>query len=248
VVFSADTPLRLVRCRGCGTVYRNPTERGRELKLIYSRSAPLETQRALHASQRDSMRSLARRLSAAMGDSRKRRVLEVGSYVGAFLAAADDVGLRAEGLDINRDTNVFVRSRGCTVHDGELTTHAPPHPYDAIAIWNTFDQLADPRAVIHAAARVVRSRGTLAIRVPNGAFYARWRGSLRSRTRRARRFAAALLAQNNLLGFPYRFGFTPSSLVRLIEEGGFAVRLVFGDVLRPRTNGHGRGRESRSAH
>jgi len=41
------------------------------------------------------------------------------------------------------------------------------------------------------------------------------------------------LAHNNLLGFPYRYGFTPSSLTRMVRRLGFDVIHVTGDVLVP---------------
>jgi hypothetical protein len=42
-----------------------------------------------------------------------------------------------------------------------------------------------------------------------------------------------MLAQNNLLTFPYRWGFTPPSLTRLLSDQGFAVKRIRGDVLVP---------------
>src|SRR6476469_10217805 len=40
VAFSQDPPLRLVRCRECGLIYRNPVERPHELNEIYARETP----------------------------------------------------------------------------------------------------------------------------------------------------------------------------------------------------------------
>jgi hypothetical protein len=40
-----------------------------------------------------------------------------------------------------------------------------------------------------------------------------------------------LLAHNNLLGFPYRHGFTPRSLSRLLADAGFRTIAVVGDTL-----------------
>jgi len=40
VAFSEHPPLRLVRCRECGLVYRNPVERLHELEAIYARETP----------------------------------------------------------------------------------------------------------------------------------------------------------------------------------------------------------------
>jgi hypothetical protein len=50
---------------------------------------------------------------------------------------------------------------------------------------------------------------------------------------RRRRSRWALLAQNNLLSFPYRWGFTPKSLARLLRDHGFSIRHFRADVLVP---------------
>ena len=70
----------------------------------------------------------------------------------------------------------------------------------------------------------------LAVRVPNGACYAAFRPLLNTRLAA---IAREWLAQNNLLGFPYRYGFTPSAATRLVERMGMRVEHVVGDVLVP---------------
>ena len=72
--------------------------------------------------------------------------------------------------------------------------------------------------------------GMLAVRVPNGACYAAMRPLLSTTLAPV---ARQWLAQNNLLAFPYRFGFTPGSTTRLVERLGFRVERVLGDVLVP---------------
>ena len=230
VAFSEHPPFRLVECARCGLVYRNPIERPRELESIYAESAPArELLQALHDTQLPAYRAQARRLVEVLG--RRGSGLEVGSYVGAFLAAAREVGLHVEGLDVNADVNCFTRSLGFTVHDGELASFAGDRAVDAVAIWNTFDQLADPRAAANAAWKLLRPNGVLAVRVPNGEFYA----ALRRRAGRplSGGFARLALAHNNLLTFPYRYGFTVRSLTALLERVGFTVERVEGDVLVP---------------
>jgi SAM-dependent methyltransferase len=232
VAFSEPPPLRLVRCNECGLLYRNPVERPRELTEMYARStSTLDVLRALHDTQLRASRVQARELRRALG--RPGTGLEVGSYVGAFLDAARGEGLQVEGLDINADANAFTRSMGFTAHDGELTSFTTDRTFDAVAIWNTFDQLADPRGAVHAAHRLIRSGGVLALRVPNGAFYAAVRRMLMRGSRVGRAVARAVLAQNNLLTFPYRWGFTPRALSRLLSEHGFVVERIRGDVLVP---------------
>lgn len=230
VAFSEHPPYRLVECTRCGLVYRNPIERARELEEIYAGAAPdTNLLRALHETQREAYRVQADRLLRALG--RRGSGIEVGSYVGAFLAAARAVGLQMEGLDVNAAVNGFTRSLGFTVHDGDLESFHADRQVDAVAIWNTFDQLPDPRAALHAAWRLLRPGGVLALRVPNGEFYRHWRQALSHRF--SGRLARLLLAHNNLLTFPYRYGFTVRSLTLLLEDVGFSTKQVVGDVLVP---------------
>jgi 2-polyprenyl-3-methyl-5-hydroxy-6-metoxy-1,4-benzoquinol methylase len=232
VAFSEPPPLRLVQCVECGLLYRNPVERIEELTEIYARTTPSpDVLRSLHETQLAAVRTQARELRETLG--RGGSGLEVGSYVGAFLEVARDEGLNVEGLDINPEVNEFTRSLGFVVHDGELAMFAPGRVFDAIAIWNTFDQLADPRAAVHAARGLLSESGILAVRVPNGEFYARLREQMMNGSKVTRAAARAVLAQNNLLTFPYRWGFTPDSLRRLVEEAGFAIDHFRGDVLVP---------------
>src|SRR5262249_32612421 len=125
----------------------------------------------------------------------------------------------------------FTRSLGLAVHDGDLASFDTDRRYDAVAIWNTFDQLADPHAAAHRAWQLLRPGGVFAVRVPNGAFYAALRRA--AERGRAAAFARLALAHNNLLGFPYRYGFTVRALEALLGRVGFAIRAVIGDVLVP---------------
>ena len=228
VAFSEHPALRIVRCRDCGLVYRNPVERARELTEIYARDATHpDVLRALHETQLAAQGAQAKRLRRVLG--RSGSGLEVGSYVGAFLRAAQAEGLQMEGLDVNPGVNAFTRSLGFTVHDGDLTSFDTTRRFDAIAVWNTFDQLAEPRRTLSAAHTLLRPGGVLALRVPNGAVYA----ALRQRLAHGSTSARTIMALNNLLGFPYRTGFSPESLTRLLGETGFDVIDVRGDVLVP---------------
>ena len=223
VAFSQPPPWRVVRCDECGLVYRNPAEKRAALCAVYRDEQPTrDSLLALHRAQTHTYETQARRLRRVLG--RRGTGLEVGSYVGAFLSAARKYGWQFEGLDVNATTSAFTRSLGFAVHDGDIEHFRPRRGYDVVAIWNTFDQLPDPRAAVRAAARLLVPGGVLAIRVPNGECYAKWR---------ERPGGTQLLAQNNLLTFPYRFGFTPSALARLLRDVGFELERIIRDVLVP---------------
>jgi 2-polyprenyl-3-methyl-5-hydroxy-6-metoxy-1,4-benzoquinol methylase len=218
--FSQHPPLRLARCSGCGTLYRDPCESAHELRETYTlEQADAHVYAALLRAQQSTYRKQARRLTRVLG--RAGNGLELGSYVGGFLAAARDSGWNMLGVDVNDSAIAFARGRGLAVRAGTLED-APPGPFDAIAIWNCFDQVPEPRATLRAARARLHAGGVLALRVPNGACYAR-----------VRRIAIArsFLAWNNLLAFPYRQGFTPDSLRLLLEAEGYRVESLHGDTL-----------------
>ena len=229
VAFSQRTPLRVVQCTECGFVYRNPIERPVELEEIYAVEAPTQAvMQALHETQRSAYAAQARRLTDVAG--RSGTGIEVGSYVGAFLAAARDAGWQMTGVDVNACTNAFTRGLGFEVHDGTIESFDDDRRADAIVIWNCIDQLADPASAIRAARAHLVAGGLLALRAPNGACYAAVRPLLGGPFGA---LARGWLAQNNLLGFPYRYGFTIHSMTLLLERLGFEVVQSIGDVLVP---------------
>jgi hypothetical protein len=229
VAFSQRAPLRLVRCDDCGLVYRNPVERAAEVAEIYEEEGLDEkVLRALHDTQRPAYDAQSARLTEIFG--RRGTGIEVGSYVGAFLAAARDAGWGFAGVDVNAQTNDFTRSLGFQVDDGTIESLDADRRADVVAIWNCLDQLADPASAVRSARSHLASGGMLAVRVPNGACYAAFRPLLRSPLAG---LAREWLAQNNLLGFPYRYGFTPTALTQLVERNGMRVEQVVGDVLVP---------------
>jgi SAM-dependent methyltransferase len=227
VVFSQDPPLRLARCSDCGTVYRNPREDAEGVVDAYATEHPdLAAMRDLFRVQRRDYRAQARRLTRAAG--RPGTGLEVGSYVGGFLSAAADQGWAFEGVDVNAGSVEFARRQGLRATLGRLEEMTIDRSYSAVAIWNCFDQLPDPRDTVRRARRLLVPGGLLVLRVPNGAFYCRWR---RRSERSGGYLARAVLAHNNLMGFPYRHGFTPASLSKLLRRSGFEPVRVFGDTL-----------------
>src|SRR5437667_2541397 len=172
IVFTNDYAARLVVCTTCGTVTRDPRFAPMEAEHAYAVDhydpAWLE---AAYRSYRTAYRARMPALIGRIGGS--ACVLEVGSYVGGFLAAARDCGLNAQGVDVGLQVGEFARAHGLRVHTGSLeSAHFDAHQFDAVCIWNCFDQLPYPREELFEIYRVLRPGGWLSLRVPNGAFVA----------------------------------------------------------------------------
>lgn len=150
-------------------------------------------------------------------------VLEVGSHLGAFLQTAEEWGWRPTGLDIGAATSEFARRQGGTVKRISLEDYSPRlRKSEAIFIWNCFEQVEDPGALLRRARSMLDRHGLLVVRAPNAEFYLR---------ERERRGARRSLGYNNLLGFPYRFGYSRESLGRVLGKAGFIPVSVYNSGL-----------------
>jgi SAM-dependent methyltransferase len=232
--FTQKDAASLLGCGDCGLLLRSPRPSADSTVRTYADDRYPEDRLAeMIASQVSLHRRKAPVLRRLMGIGAPR-VIEVGSFVGGFLEVARTAGWSAVGVDPNRQLAESCRARGLQVVEGTLPAYAQTGNgarVDLIAIWNTFDQLADPRPDLAIAARLLRPGGILAVRVPNGVAF-RALHALRDRSRGpGRRFFEACLAWNNLLSFPYLHGYGLVSLERLIPCYGFHRVLAQGDVL-----------------
>lgn len=222
-IFSQNPPLQVVACKKCGLVFRNPREREEEVLETYQQEEPSqEAFASLFQQQLEFYKPRAAKLTRLAG--RAGSVLEVGSYVGGFLRAAEEAGWNARGIDVNRSASEFARQQGCRVDEHALQEFDTKEKFDAVALWNLFDQLPDPHAAIEHVNHLLAAGGLIAMRVPNGTFYAYARRYLRFPGR-------AMLAWNNLASFPYRHGFTAKSLDRLLTEYGYEIVASEADTL-----------------
>ncbi len=162
------------------------------------------------------------------------RILEVGSHYGAFLQTAAEWGWRAEGIDVGRDTSSFARAKGFTVYDCELQDCGfADDSIDGVFIWNCFEQIEDPKPLLTACARILKSNGLLVLRTPNAAFYMLCRRLLDANVLadRERGFLEDALGYNNLLGFPYLYGYDADRLARCAAAHGFATEGMLNSEL-----------------
>ncbi len=154
------------------------------------------------------------------------RVLEIGSYTGAFLHVAAEWGWAPLGIDIGEDTARFSAAHGYPTRKAPLEQCAfDDASFDAVFIWNTFEQIEDPKALLREVQRIVR--GPIVIRIPNAVFYA----ALSAFPLDGKSPAALALAYNNLLGFPHRYGYGTRSLDLLLRAHGFVPAVHHGDAL-----------------
>ena len=162
------------------------------------------------------------------------QVLEIGSHYGAFLQVAKEWGWSAEGIDPGKDTSRFATSKGFTVHNVALEeAMLPEASFAGIFIWNCFEQMERPKQCLAVCRRALEPGGLFTIRTPNGEFYSLCEQLLGNESTGSaeKDFLLRVMGYNNLLGFPYLYGYNSEALIRLISPHGFRYEGALNSVL-----------------
>jgi SAM-dependent methyltransferase len=94
-----------------------------------------------------------------------------------------------------------------------------PRTYDAVFVWNCFEQIPDPARTLRVIRQVLRPYGTLVTRVRNADFYRKRKGQ-----------TANALAWNNLLRFPYLFRYSEWGFEYVTGFNSELVTMPFPDL------------------
>jgi len=221
-------------------ILRTPRPSSQAITTAYQRDHYGQARLAtLFAAQLRSYRSKTRTLRCWLPRNRRVRIVEIGSFVGGFLAAGQELGWEMLGVDPGTEVSAFCQERGLPIFCGTLSElQMKSHSVDGVAIWNTFDQLPDPVVTLTTVCQILQPRGILVIRVPNGECF-RWAATqLRTLPRPLAGFLRKILAWNNLLAFPYPSGYSAPTLNRLLRSYGFRRIAVQYDTLLPLADQH----------
>ncbi len=165
----------IIHCELCG--YRHavplpsPAQLEREYReTYYGDEKPTflahagEDQQWAEIAQTDRLESFERILGPG-----RRRILDVGSGPGFFLATALARGWRALGIEPSRQAAAHARSLGVTVEEGFFgaETAAKLGRFDAVNLNNVLEHVPDPIAILRAAHDALDSGGVICVNVPN---------------------------------------------------------------------------------
>jgi hypothetical protein len=234
--FTQDYATDIARCTACGFVYRREQPVPDKAAATYARDHyGSERLAALFDAQLELFRPRAARLAEMLKPGAQTPlVIEIGSFVGGFLMAAQERSWQAIGIDPGREVAEFCRSKGLSVLQTPATdAQIAPASADVVCIWNTFDQLPDTRATLATITQWLRPRGLVAIRVPSGACFATCMRWLESLPRAIAHPVRVAMAWNNLLSFPYLHGYSIATLDRLLSAFGLQ-RIAFHPSVLPR--------------
>jgi SAM-dependent methyltransferase len=212
-----EPPYTVLRCAECGTGVVTP--RAANLASIYVdgsywRSSSPRTigYGDYRAAEPLYVRTFERRLEFVLrGRPRRGKALDVGSAAGFCMQALRKLGFEAHGVEVSETIarHAIERLGFDTVHIGTLE-EAPvaEGTFDLITMWDVIEHVAEPRALLSRARKLLKRDGLLVLETQNiDSAFARALG------RRWHHFKHA----------EHIYHFTPGSLRRLLDSAGFAV-------------------------
>ena len=190
--FGIDRRLDAWRCVDCGWGFSDPVPTAEELTALYRDHYNFAGARM---SRYDSLRdaffaspaySLWTRFDSDISFHARHghgRLLEFGCNEGRNLGFYRRSGFIAEGQEINPVAVEAARSRGFTVHEGEIEAVGPDHAFDVVVLSQVLEHALDPVEMLRQAHRLLVPGGEVWVSCPNidswlarlfGAYWINW--------------------------------------------------------------------------
>jgi SAM-dependent methyltransferase len=207
----------VLRCGDCGTLWRRhamPAD-GCDGRYLHDKYGAATLQRIWARCMTEYEGDRAWLTEQGLGPG--VRILEVGTYAGAFLAFAGSLGCEAVGVDVSREAVAWAQGRGVDARLGPLRRGGcGPERFDQVWVLNCFEQVPDPDAFLAEIHAVLRDDGRLVLRTPNGAFVALAYGWPLPGLKRT-------AVANHVFGIPFLHCYTTAGIRALFARNGFSL-------------------------
>jgi SAM-dependent methyltransferase len=203
--------LAVRRCRGCGLLRTSPRLSPAAVAWVFEQHYFGDGDPSAWDARRLPVFADVLRILRRCGS---RRVFDVGTAYGHFLAWAKRHGIDGAGCDLNGAAVAYGRERlGVEVHHGRVQqVPETVGRFDAVVSIDAFYYAADPVAELLAMRRLLRPGGFILLRLRNCVTV-----PLLAALRRRRRIDRWVMPHEHL------WGFTPSSLRPLLARAGLRL-------------------------
>jgi 2-polyprenyl-3-methyl-5-hydroxy-6-metoxy-1,4-benzoquinol methylase len=233
---------RIWRCRSCGLVQVRPlpVQTGENNQAYWQVDLEDPALRKSRLGSREVYVHGLSRMAAASGETIEgKRVLDVGCGMGIFLELVREQGGVPHGIDISPEAAEITRRLGGidSIRVGEFeTSDLPAESVQVVTGWNVLEHTRSPRRWLVRAHQLLEAGGLLLVKVPNVRF-----SSIASRLTPALRklgvSPSSYLATKPPL---HLYGFSETSLRRLLEAASFEVLSVESARIRESSGRRGR--------
>jgi SAM-dependent methyltransferase len=208
-----------VACSRCRLVFRNPSPPDEQVHEFYRNGDLPSSGAGIEAYRQKLYQGLLSKLEKL--GTEHRRLLDIGSGYGGFLAIARDRGWEVSGVELSRAACDYVTERyGLPVYQGDLMeADLPSRYFDVVTMWNILDHLPNPFEQLVEVRRVLKPGGVLFVRIPNFLFQ-RINFSLGCLIDKLLPLGNAAVAHR--ISIFHLYCFTSTTLRRMLRKAGFS--------------------------
>jgi SAM-dependent methyltransferase len=217
----------LLRCKWCGVFYVHPMPETEKLKSYYKDVHREIRPEVWHQHGDFAYREIVAGLRERLG--RSGRVLDVGAGSGRLVELLREAGFSAFGVEIaaneiSPDGPIIARNIEDVPHNNQ---------FDAVVMLWVLEHLPDPASALERLHALIRPGGWIVARVPNVAFISKI-AKLKLLEKLFPQIFKRMINPASkketffeILGPPYHlFGYTPSSLARLLTDFEFEIKTM----------------------
>ncbi|UCG25460.1 MAG: class I SAM-dependent methyltransferase [Chloroflexota bacterium] len=154
---------QIVECNHCGHVYANPRWASDDLLDAYE-AVEDETYILERAGRERTFAHHLQSLEKFTGPGDGRPLLDVGAYIGVFVAVARSRDWQALGIEPSLWASTFAKERDLPVVQGTLDAQElDGRRFDVITMWDVVEHLDDPMAEVAKARRLLNPGGIVAV-------------------------------------------------------------------------------------
>ena len=180
----ASHGYHVVRCTGCGLLYRNPGVRPERLGDLYSGRYGRFLTGGYAIDRERRYRLVMDAYAPLFEDGAGRRLLDFGCGAGQFLQLAQARGFEGSGVDLSQDAVAKARERGIDAYFGAPADvpEIAAGGFDVVTMWSVLAHLATPVEDLTTLRSLLTGDGALLILTVNAnslllkALGARWGG------------------------------------------------------------------------
>jgi len=216
-LFREINDYRLVKCKRCGLVFRDPRPTQQEIHEQYSANYHIErllrqklgTEKGI---EEEIKKNIGRSEEMLKYFSKETKLLDIGCSVGFFLASLKRYGWDATGIDISEWACEFARKKfGLNVFAGTIEEIQFNERFNVITMYHILEHLPRPLQSLKRVSELLADDGVLIIKGPNlGSFDRIWHGI-------------------NWRGYSDRthlYYFTLETYRMILEKAGFTVQKI----------------------
>jgi SAM-dependent methyltransferase len=208
--FVTFNQLEFVRCAGCDTVYKSREVVGLSDPSLYEAEyhTGKRSRRWLHR-----IRKAQRQIRHALRFGQASTLLDIGCSVGYIVAAGNQLGMRASGVDVSAFAVKTAAERGLDVRVGTLEhIPYPDAQFGLVVMRHVLEHTATPKQALEEVRRVLSPSGLILVMVPDVNY---WKGRWLKKSYR--------FFRPDDLGRQHAVYYSTSTLRRLLNTCGFRV-------------------------